>query len=97
MRSRVSEPQFRRYFELMGVQRHLKAAGIFARLNLRDGKAGYMADIPRTLSYITELGSDHEELAFLVELVETRVLPALGNISLSRCCWQRVAANGCGR
>lgn len=81
MRSRVSEPQFRRYFELMGVQRHLKAAGIFARLNLRDGKAGYMADIPRTLSYITELGPDYEELAFLVELVETRVLPALGNTS----------------
>jgi aminoglycoside/choline kinase family phosphotransferase len=77
MRSRVTEPQFRRYFELTGIQRHLKAAGIFARLNLRDGKAAYMADIPRTLSYITELKSEYEELTFLVELIEARVLPAL--------------------
>ena len=36
----------------MAVQRHLKAAGIFARLWLRDAKAGYLDDIPRTLGYI---------------------------------------------
>jgi aminoglycoside/choline kinase family phosphotransferase len=61
----------------MGVQRHLKAAGIFARLNHRDGKPGYMADVPRTLSYVVALGDRYEELAFLIDLVSERVLPAL--------------------
>jgi len=81
MRVQVDEMQFRRYFELMGVQRHLKAAGIFARLNHRDGKAAYMADIPRTLSYVIELGPHYEELQFLVRLVEQQVLPTLVSAS----------------
>jgi len=76
-RAQVDELQFRRYFELMGVQRHVKAAGIFARLNHRDGKSVYLADIPRTLSYIVELGPDYEELQFLAGLIESRVLPLL--------------------
>jgi len=78
IRERVGEEQFRRFFELMGVQRHLKAAGIFARLNHRDGKDGYLADVPRTLSYIVELGSRYAELDFLVGLIEDRVLPGMG-------------------
>ncbi len=53
---------FRRWFDLMGVQRHLKAAGIFARLLHRDGKPGYIADIPRTLGYITEIADEYPEL-----------------------------------
>lgn len=69
--------QFRRWFDLMGVQRHLKAAGIFARLNLRDGKPGYMHDIPRTLSYITDLAGVYDELAFLADFIMQRVLPRL--------------------
>lgn len=77
LRERVSEKQFRRYFDLMGVQRHLKAAGIFARLKHRDGKAGYLEDIPTTLSYIVDLGSRYEELEFLVGLIEERVLPGM--------------------
>jgi aminoglycoside/choline kinase family phosphotransferase len=77
LRARVDEAQFRRYFELMGVQRHLKAAGIFARLNHRDGKSAYLLDIPRALSYIVELGSSYEELGFLVTLIEERVLPGM--------------------
>ena len=76
-RNRIDEEQFRRYFELMGAQRHLKAAGIFARLNHRDGKPGYMADIPRTLRYIVELGPHYAELDFIVELVNDKCLPAL--------------------
>lgn len=77
MRAQVDEQLFRRYFELTGVQRHLKAAGIFTRLNHRDGKAGFMQDIPRTLSYIVDLGPHYAELEFLVELIEKRVLPGL--------------------
>ena len=77
IRQQVDESRFMRYFELMGVQRHLKAAGIFARLNHRDGKPCYMADVPRTLGYVVALGDDYDELAFLTELIGDRVLPAL--------------------
>jgi len=68
---------FLKHFELMGVQRHLKAAGIFSRLNHRDGKPGYMADIPRTLEYIVELAPRYEQLDFLVALINERCLPEL--------------------
>lgn len=68
---------FTLHFELMGVQRHLKAAGIFSRLNHRDGKPGYMADIPRTLGYIVELGPRYEQLEFLAALIKERCLPKL--------------------
>jgi aminoglycoside/choline kinase family phosphotransferase len=77
MRERIDEEQFRRYFELTGVQRHLKAAGIFARLDHRDGKPRYLNDIPRTLSYIVDLGERYEEIGFLISLIEERVLPGM--------------------
>ena len=77
LREQVSLERFRRYFELMGVQRHLKAAGIFCRLNHRDGKDGYLKDIPRTLSYIVDVAPRYGELAFLLSLIETEVLPGM--------------------
>ncbi len=61
--------RFRRDFDWMGVQRHLKAAGIFARLNHRDGKPGYLADIPRTLAYVRAVSARYPELAPLHRLV----------------------------
>ncbi len=69
--------QWRRWFDFMGVQRHLKAAGIFCRLYYRDGKAGYLADIPRTLGYIVDVAADHQELNWLGQYVSQEVLPAL--------------------
>ena len=68
---------FLRWFDLMGMQRHLKAAGIFARLNHRDGKPGYLADIPRTLGYVTEVASRYDELAVFGEFVQQGVLNRL--------------------
>jgi len=62
------EERFLRWFDLMGVQRHLKAIGIFARLKHRDGKPGYLDDIPRTLGYVTEVSGRYRELAPLAEL-----------------------------
>jgi len=70
---------FRRWFDLMGVQRHLKASGIFARLWHRDGKDRYLGDIPRTLSYIVDLKEDYPELRALISLIEDRVLPGLAD------------------
>jgi N-acetylmuramate 1-kinase len=68
---------FLREFDLMGVQRQLKAAGIFCRLHHRDGKSGYLADIPRTLGYVVEAGQRYPEVAELGAWIEAAVLPAL--------------------
>ena len=61
--------QFLRWFDLMGVQRHLKATGIFARLNLRDGKPGYLQDIPRTLGYVAAVADRYAGLKGLRDLL----------------------------
>jgi aminoglycoside/choline kinase family phosphotransferase len=53
---------YRKRYELMGLQRHLKCAGIFARLYLRDGKEGYLQDIPRVLRYIMDVLNKYSEL-----------------------------------
>ena len=74
----VTLSQYRRWFDLMGLQRHLKAAGIFARLNYRDNKPAYMADIPLTLSYIVDIAARYPELAALSIWVEQKVIPAMG-------------------
>jgi hypothetical protein len=71
------EKRFLTWFDLMGVQRHLKASGIFARLNRRDGKPGYLKDIPRTLGYITRLNTALEPLQVLCDFIQSRILPKL--------------------
>ena len=71
----VSLPQFLRWFDLMGVQRHLKAIGIFARLNIRDGKPGYLKDIPRTLGYVLDVSSRHPELAGFNRFLQDNIVP----------------------
>jgi aminoglycoside/choline kinase family phosphotransferase len=73
----IDKDQFRRWFDLMGVQRHLKAIGIFARLNLRDAKPGYLRDIPRTLSYVVDVSGRHPELERLRGVVLGHVIPAV--------------------
>lgn len=57
------------WFDFMGVQRHLKAIGIFSRLNHRDGKVGYLRDIPRTLAYVQGAASRHDSIGALCELL----------------------------
>jgi len=71
------EERFLRWFDLMGVQRHLKASGIFARLNHRDGKPGYLNDIPRTLGYVLEVSARYPELRPFRMLLEEHVQPLL--------------------
>ncbi|MEA3640348.1 MAG: phosphotransferase [Lamprobacter sp.] len=73
----ADQPRLLRWFDLMGAQRHLKAAGIFARLAVRDGKRGYLSDLPRTLGYLQELGALYPELQPLVTLIDQRVVPRL--------------------
>jgi len=65
----ISEKQFLRWFDLMGLQRHLKVAGIFSRLKHRDGKTGYLKDIPRTMDYVFEVLELYPEFADLKKLL----------------------------
>jgi len=69
-------PQFKRDFDLMGIQRHLKAIGIFSRLNIRDGKGGYLKDIPRTLNYVITISANYPELQDFHLFLVNKVLPA---------------------
>ena len=62
--------EFYKAVEWMGLQRHLKVAGIFARLTLRDGKPRYLADTPRFIAYIRATASRYRELAPLLRLVD---------------------------
>lgn len=72
---------FRRAADLTGMQRHLKAAGIFTRLYHRDGKSGYLKDIPRTLGYVVDVchshGASYPVLARFGQWLEEVVLPGL--------------------
>ena len=61
---------FYRAVEWMGLQRHLKVAGIFARLTLRDGKPKYLADAPRFINYIRATASRYTELTPLLRLID---------------------------
>lgn len=75
--SSIDDAQFMHWFNTMGAQRHLKAAGIFARLYHRDGKAGYLADIPRTVNYIREEVQGINALIEFRDFLQTRVVPEL--------------------
>jgi aminoglycoside/choline kinase family phosphotransferase len=63
--------EFYRGVEWMGLQRHLKVAGIFARLTLRDGKPQYLADSPRFIGYILATCARYRELKPLLRLIES--------------------------
>lgn len=72
---------FRQWLELMGMQRHLKAAGIFARLAIRDGKTSYLADIPRTVQYLIEASGRQPALRHLHAWLRDAVEPKLTTLS----------------
>ena len=69
--------QFLRWFDLIGAQRHIKVLGRFARLWYRDGKPGYLRDLPLTLDYVREVCRLYPELAALSNFIERRVTPEL--------------------
>jgi aminoglycoside/choline kinase family phosphotransferase len=69
--------QFRRDVDLIGVQRHLKVLGIFARLKHRDGKPRYIADAPRFLDYLDGVLPRYPELTPLADVLDRLVRPAL--------------------
>ncbi len=70
--------EFLRWFELAGLQRHIKVLGIFARLWYRDGKSAYLADLPLTLEYVRDAAARYDELARFSAWVESALVPRLG-------------------
>lgn len=77
----ADKKQFLTWFDLMGVQRHLKAIGIFSRLKHRDRKSRYLNNIPRTLHYVEEISGHYPELKNLHNLIQARIKPALEAIT----------------
>jgi len=73
----ASDAEFLRWFDLVGVQRHIKVLGIFCRLWYRDGKAGYLADLPRTLDYVRDACARYPQLTACAGFLERRVVPGL--------------------
>lgn len=63
------QSEFMRAFDWMGIQRHLKVLGIFARLNYRDGKPHYLEDTPRFLKYVNDIAARYPQLQVLRELL----------------------------
>ena len=82
---RGARARARRDFDLMGVQRHIKVAGIFARLWHRDGKNAYLGDLPLVLRYLLDVVAKYPELEPLAHLFERRALA------------RRAGANPCAR
>jgi aminoglycoside/choline kinase family phosphotransferase len=65
----VDDDTFLRWFDFMGLQRHIKILGIFSRLSLRDGKDGYLKDIPLTLKYVLEIAQKYPQTQPLATLL----------------------------
>lgn len=69
-----------RWFDLMGAQRHLKCLGIFSRLNLRDGKPGYLSDIPLVVDYLVETSEIYPELEGFHHWLLAEVMPKVSGL-----------------
>lgn len=69
----VDTDRFRRWFDLTGLQRHIKILGLFCRLCYRDGKPGYLADLSRVLRYVLDTARRHADTAPLADLIEAKI------------------------
>lgn len=76
----ITEQQWLRWFDWMGLQRHIKVAGIFVRLYERDGKDGYLKDIPRVVSYILDTVTRYKsDFSWFYDFLTDTVIPELIN------------------
>ena len=71
----ISEADFMQDVDWMGLQRHIKVLGIFARLHLRDGKSGYLNDLPLVISYTLSVASQYPEFAPFCTWFEDKLIP----------------------
>ena len=84
----VDEEQFLRWFDWMGLQRHIKVLGTFARLYLRDGKPGYLDDLPLVIHYVLQVLDDYADtepaLGDFRDWFSTRLSPVIATQEWSR-------------
>ena len=66
----TGDAEFLKWFDFMGLQRHIKVLGVFSRLSIRDGKDGYLDDIPLTLNYTIETALRYKETQALGEFLQ---------------------------
>jgi N-acetylmuramate 1-kinase len=71
----ADDARFMRWFDLTGLQRHIKVLGIFARLFYRDGKSQYLQDLPRVLAYVRDTALSYPEGAAFAEFIFGRIDP----------------------
>lgn len=76
----IDDMQFLKWFDWMGLERHLKCLYIFARKYCRDGQTGYLSDIPRTMNYILAVSEQYKELHPLFNFMQNTVQPRLNEI-----------------
>ncbi|MAH73051.1 MAG: hypothetical protein CBC09_03055 [Cellvibrionales bacterium TMED49] len=75
----VSEADFLRSFDWMGLQRHIKVLGIFTRLALRDKKTGYLKDLPRVINYVLDVAVRYPALKAFGDWFRHRLLPNISS------------------
>jgi aminoglycoside/choline kinase family phosphotransferase len=83
--SGLNREQFIQYFDLMGLQRHLKVLGIFCRLHYRDGKSAYLADLPRVLHHAIEAAERYPATQAFGQWLSTQIAPRLTLQNTSLC------------
>lgn len=71
----IDEATYLRWFDWMGLQRHIKVLGIFARLHLRDHKSHYLRDLPLVIRYTLEVAQAYPELKPFADWFDSRLLP----------------------
>lgn len=77
----ISAAEFQRWFDLMGLQRHIKVLGIFARLHLRDSKHHYLKDLPLVIRYSLEVANAYDELSPFANWFADKLMPLIRNQS----------------
>ena len=83
--SEVDEQTFQQWFDWIGLQRHIKVLGIFARLNHRDGKAHYLDDLPLTLSYVLTIAAKYPEMKPLLDIFNKYDIPGrVGTVEINK-------------
>ena len=71
----ASPEVFLRWFDWMGLQRHIKVLGVFSRLSLRDGKHGYLGDLPLVIHYVRSISRQYAEMSAFAEWFDEQLLP----------------------
>ena len=70
----IDDETFKKLFDFMGLQRHIKVLGVFSRLHIRDGKSNYLDDLPLTLKYVRNTAKKYDELNGFSEIIDTLIV-----------------------